>query len=123
MYKVEQTRLMIKNCHNLNAPPITDLPDGLVIPVDGAELLLVRPRQHLLVEDLRLLVLALLHVRTGQVVLGLGHIRIVLAQLRLVDLQRPLVVHLDLLVFALRGRRLIRFMLNFDWEGLVPVLI
>ena len=36
-----------------------DLPDGFVVALDGAELLLVGAGQHLLVQDLRLLVLTL----------------------------------------------------------------
>lgn len=86
---------------NTQRRSFTYLPNGFILPINGTKLFLVCPGQYLFVEDLCLLVLALLHVRTGQVVLRLGHVWIILSQLRLVDLQRPLVVHLHFFVLAL----------------------
>ena len=62
-------------------------PDWFVVLVVAAqpELPLVGAGQDLFVERLRGLVLALLEVRGGQVVLGLGDVGVVRAQLLFVD--------------------------------------
>ena len=63
--------------------------------------LLLRSCQHVLVDLFGLFVLLLFEISGGEIVLGLGHVRIVDAERLRVDLDRALVVRFDVVVLAL----------------------